>query len=106
MDTTRAPKIRTIYTSKRFEVRKIYPENLNHSDDAEMQIESGLEVIDHEGAFQVTHWTYEEADALSQALKHLRRIRSAKWEIDLYLENAIGLGEFQIDSETTELFGQ
>ena len=103
MNTNKAPKIRAIYNSKRFEVRKIYPENLNHSNDAEMPIESGLEVVDHEGAVQVTHWTYEDADALTQALKHLRKTRAAKWEIDLYLENATALGEFPISFKDTEI---
>ena len=96
MNNNNAPKIRAIYTSKRFEIRKIYPQNLDHSTDASMPIESGFEVVDYEGAFQVTYCTDQDADALTLALKTLRRLRASKSEIDNYLELAVTSSVFEL----------
>ncbi len=99
MNNNNAPKIRAIYTSKRFEIKKIYTENLDHSTDASMPIESGFEVVDYEGAFQVTYCTDQDADALSLALKTLRKLRASKSEIDNYLELAVTSSVFEISDE-------
>lgn len=101
MNNNNAPKIRAIYTSKRFEIRKIYPQNLDHSTDASMPIESGFEVVDYEGAFQVTYCTDQDADALSLALKTLRKLRASKSEIDNYLELAVTSNVFELSDDAT-----
>ncbi len=101
MNNNNAPKIRAIYTPKRFEIRKIYPQNLDHSTDASMPIEAGFEVVDYEGAFQVTYCTDQDADALSRALKTLRKLRVSKSEIDNYLELAVTSNVFDLSDDAT-----
>jgi hypothetical protein len=95
----KAPKMRAIYTSKRFEIKKVYTQNLDHSADASMPIESGFEILDYEGALQVTYCTDIDADALTQALKTLRKLRASKSEIDNYLELAVTSDVYELSEE-------
>jgi hypothetical protein len=95
----KAPKMRAIYTSKRFEIKKVYTQNLDHSSDASMPIESGFEILDYEGALQVTYCTDIDADALTQALKTLRKLRASKSEIDNYLELAVTSDVYELSEE-------
>jgi len=92
----KAPKMRAIYTSNRFEIKKVYTQNLDHSTDASIPIESGFEILDYEGAIQVTYCTDIDADALTQALKILRKLRASKSEIDTYLELAVTSNVFDL----------
>lgn len=102
MNNHKAPQMRAIYKSKRFRIKKVYPQNLDHSADAEMPIESGFEIIDHEGSIPVAYCTDADADALSEALKYLRKTRATTLEIDQYIERSVTSETFEIEDNQND----